>query len=232
MKEKVLISEGRDKAEAFTKDVNEVLEGCNSLINIFHEFQDLTHITTEEEFIELVTDPKEYLDRFLIAAVDLRTTGKAKIDPEQLARLLSIDRDNYLNLVAGIPVTEDCEPCRKVKKVRRGQLAIDLHNYQEYSSYLVFNSGIFTKNIPAIEEKKKSFRVYADSPEALQLVEHYENLCQTLNNAIEVHRLGQSHIKTLAGMFRLLVLGNKLVINNFMIAEQIKNRKYENVHGY
>jgi hypothetical protein len=87
---------------------------------------------------------------------------------------------------------------------------------------LIFKGGSLQSSPGKVEEHLESFNIYATREEAIKLVTHYENLCKTLNEAIEVHSLGSSWIQELARCFDLLILDNKLIINDIKLAEKIK----------
>jgi hypothetical protein len=178
---KKLIWEKKTEFESFERSVIDTAEKCNSLIATFHAFQDWQKIDTIEDWLYLVTDPQLYFDSVLIGSVKIDTGGR-QADPLVLASLVSVDRPNYLNMVAGIPVFEDeCIPCRKLKQ-KKGSRAISISSYQSYQKYLIFNAGHFTVNEEAVELAKENFKIYADSPEKLEVVTFWENLCGVLNN--------------------------------------------------
>lgn len=84
-------------------------------------------------------------------------SGGRQADVEALAKLLAIERDSYLNLVAGLPVTDlACVPCKKMK-VRKDTTAIRPEQYQQYAHHMIFNSGNFTINEETISNHKDSF---------------------------------------------------------------------------
>jgi hypothetical protein len=182
MTNKKLIYEDRNAAKNFEKSVVETAERSNYLIDVFNGFQPWKKITIYGDWIDLVSDPEACFDAVLLSNVDLKVTDGRKADPQKLADLLAVDRISYMNLVAGLPVSEaDCIPCQKMAKIRKGTTAISLSSYQQYENYLMFNSGHFTMNEETVSSHKDKFRVYADTPARMEVVKFWQSLCDTLN---------------------------------------------------
>ncbi len=99
---------------------------------------------------------------------------------------------------------------------------LSLEQYSTYSKYVEFARGGFSKNSQAIEEHSDSFNIYASTPAQKEVYSHYTNLVNTLNEAIGYHELGLGQIQQLAGMFKLLVLDTKLVLNDIELSQTIK----------
>lgn len=223
MRDRKLIWESKSEATAFEKSVVDTAERCNSLIETFESFQDWMKITTHAEWLELVTDPGTYFDTVLLANVNLSTGGR-QVDPEALSKLVQIDRDSYLNLVAGKPVSDGCKPCQKMK-LKRGSTAISLSGYLSDKDYLIFESGQFYLNTEAIEIKKESFKTYLENQNQVEYYQHYLNLGKILNDHIRIGNLGPIQIRELAKITGLLALNNTLLLNEIKLSETIKNIK-------
>ena len=219
MENRILIWNDKNAGNAFEKDVISTAEKCNSLIEAFQSFQDWKKIDTLQDWIDLVTDPGKYFDTVLITSVNLPTGGK-QANPEVLARLVQVDRENYLNIVAGKPIAEGCKPCQKMK-IKRGQTAISLSIYKQYQEYLIFNSG-FTLNEESISKKKEDFRIFAETEKQLNYYNHFVDLAKILNEHIEIGKLGPAQIDQLKSMTGLILLDNKLILNDMKLAETIK----------
>lgn len=106
MTQKLLISTDRNGIAEFKKAVQATCDAAISLISIFNEFQSYEVITTEEQFSALLADPGSYFDAVLLSHVKLDTGGR-KPDPAVLAQLVGLHRDEYLNAVAGLPLTSE-----------------------------------------------------------------------------------------------------------------------------
>ena len=181
MTDKILIFEEVNKKNTFKLNVHHAAERSNALINTFHSFQDWQRIHTLEAFVELCEDPGEYFDALLVKQVETSAIGKGhKLNPAPIAEMLNIDRPNYLNLVSGKPVSEGCEPCGKIK-LRPGQQAISLWEFNNFNEFLEFNGEGFTVNEPAVEKYVSGFDFYAETPEEVNVYRHYQELCRLLN---------------------------------------------------
>ena len=177
------------KRATFEKAVNETIEGCNNLTEAYHSFQPFDRVTSREDFEELARDPEGTFDRVLIANVNLNAGYGIKPDPATAAQLFNIDRPNYLNLVAGMPIVwDDCQPCKK-SRIKKGQRAISFERYRTYSPFMRFDGGEFVANPEAIEDKLKSFDVYAVTEEQKAIYIHFTDLITILNCHLEKYPL-------------------------------------------
>ena len=179
---KVLIYEDNGAKQKFLKEVDIVRDQADTLIGYFETFQDLRQITTLAEFERLVSDPLEYFDETLRDNVEMRMTGGREPEPSTLARLFGYDRDNFNAVISGLPVTEDCRPCKTSRVVRRaGKPALTSTRWDAYKSYLMFTSSGFALNESAIEERCEAFKTFATNPKQLEVVDHYNALAAILN---------------------------------------------------
>lgn len=177
---KILITTDRNGAEALKREITETCEACNTLLSIFHEFQSWERITTVEAFTALVSDPAQYFDEVLFRNVQINTGGR-QANPEVLASLVGIHRPEYLNAVAGLPLTsDDCIPCQRVK-VRPGKTAISKRTFENYAEYLTFTGTEFIMNQTAVEAGMSQFDVYATTEQERGVVNDYAQLVETLN---------------------------------------------------
>jgi hypothetical protein len=221
MKDRILIWNDKNAGNAFEKEVQSTAERCNSLIEAFESFLEGQKISTYQEWIDLCTSPEDYFDKILLASVDLKISGNKKPSPDALSKLVQVDRENYLNIVAGKPIAEGCKPCQKMK-IRKGSTAISLSSYKQYQDYLIFNSGNFTINEEIITKKKEDFKIFAETEKQLKYYSHFVDLAKILNEHIELNKLGNTQIDQLKSMTGLLLLDNKLILNDMKLAETIK----------
>ena len=230
MEKRKLIWENKSETIAFEKDVISTAERCNSLLEIFESFQEWKKITTHSEWLELVGDPGEYFDEVLLANVNMSAGGR-KPDPETAAKLFGIDRDNYLNMVAGKRIVEsECKPCQKLK-IRKGTSAISLYQYQSNQDYLTFDSGRFYLNADAIEQKKEGFKIFLETEKQAEYYNHFVNLAKILNEHISINKLGGVQIEQLRSMTGLLLLNGKLILNDMKLSETLKYLKDESIYS-
>lgn len=177
MTKKILIYQDKNGADTFRREVTETCEAATQLIQAYEAFQPWNKVKTIQDFIELVSDPKKAYDDAIITNVGITAKGMT-VDPAQAARLFNLHRDEYLNLVDGMPLTsDDCIPCQRVK-VRPGKTAISKRAFESYAQYLNFKDGTFSVNQEAVEASMSRYNVYAVSElekgvynDHLQLVE-------------------------------------------------------------
>lgn len=201
--EQILINERKHKCADLQRQVETTVRRCQDLIDAFHAFQDWKQIETIEDFIQLISDPAKYFDEVLLSNVDLKSTGNRRPDPGHVAKIFDIDRNSWLNLVAGVTIKTDCEPCKKIK-IRKGQTAISLSEFSSSSKYLFFDSGKFYLNQEAIDATKETFKVYAISPEQIRIVKHYRDLVTVINDHFKLGLCGWDALEKTAKSLNLL----------------------------
>lgn len=199
---KVLISVDRNGIAEFKKAVQVTCDAANSLISIFNEFQSYEVITAEEQFSALLADPGSYFDAILLHHVKLDTGGR-KPDPAVLASLVGLHRDEYLNAVAGLPLTsDDCPECQRAKVIP-GRKAISKYQFDQYRDYLLFSAGIFTVNADAVDNSLDRFNVYATTEAEVALYEHFTGLVEMLNKHDAMYTMPNPEKKTIANTLHL-----------------------------
>ncbi len=203
MTQKLLISTDRNGIAEFQKAVQGTCDAANSLISIFNEFQSYVFITAEEQFQKLLSDPGSYFDEVLLGHVKLDTGGR-KPDPAVLAQLVGLHRDEYLNAVAGLPLTsEDCEPCRKIAKQIPGRKAISKYQFDQYRDYLIFSAGSISVDQSRVDADLDRFNTYAETPAEVALCEHFTGLVEILNKHDAMYTLPNPEKKTIANTLHL-----------------------------
>jgi hypothetical protein len=195
--ETILINENRSAVAEFQRSIDDVLSRSQDLMDQFHQFQTWKRINTEDDFIQLVNDPAEYFDQVLINNVDLKSTGNLRPNPEMVAKMFDVERESWQNLVAGKPISDGCETCKKTKIVK-GQRSISLAQFQQYQEYLIFQDGRFYADESAIQAKKESFKKFAKSPEEIKLVKHHQDLVTILNEHFNKGLIGPANIQEVA----------------------------------
>jgi hypothetical protein len=222
MTKKILISTDNNALNEFKKAVQGTCDAANQLIQAYEAFQPWEKVRTIEAFMALVSDPKQAYDVAIIANIGVTAKG-LQPDPAQAARLFNLHRDEFLNLVAGLPLTNnDCIPCKQVK-VKPGKQAISKRSYEAYAEYLIFNSGTFTLNIEAVEAATERFNFFASSQEQVQRYEMFTGLVQALNQWDAVYPFSGADKLTIKKIFNLHL--TKADTGEFMLnAEDVKNK--------
>jgi hypothetical protein len=219
--ESILISENKSAVADFQRSVDLVLERSQELVDQFHQFQSWSRIRTIADFIQLVNDPADYFDMVLINNTELKSTGNLRPNPALVADLFNIDRISWQNLVAGLPISEECEPCKRTKIIK-GQRSISLAQFQQYQQYLIFQEGRFYADEPAIQAKKEGFKKYAQSPQEIKLVKHYQELVAILNSHIKQGFAGPTAMSEIAKLMNLRFVDNQVYMNNELLTGLLK----------
>ncbi len=227
MTDKVLISTDNNALSTFKKDVQAVCDRSNELITLFGLFQSYEVITAEAQFQMLLADPGSYFDEVLLRHVKLDTGGR-KPDPAVLASLVGLHRDEYLNAVAGLPLTSDCEPCRKAKVIP-GRKAISKYQFDQYRDYLIFSAGTFTVNSEAVNNSLDRFSTYAESEAEIERYALFNDLVQMLNRWDAVYPLGgdKLEVKKIFGLHLSRGGEGDFMINPITLTNAIQSIKYQ-----
>ena len=232
MTQKLLISTDRNGIAEFQKAVQATCDAAISLISIFNEFQSYEVITTEEQFSALLADPGSYFDAVLLSHVKLDTGGR-KPDPAVLASLVGLHRDEYLNAVAGLPLTsDDCPECQRAKVIP-GRKAISKYQFDQYRDYLLFSAGFFTVNTTAVDADLDKFSTYAESAEELSLCTLHHDLVNILNEYTSLYPISSTDRLAIKGALKLHLTngGDGLfMVNTETLKNAINKLKYTN-HG-
>jgi hypothetical protein len=215
---KILLNENREQAMAFQMSVNDVISRSNELIFAWNTFQDFQQVSSYNDFLELVTDPVGTLDKFLIGAVNIKSIGTAKLNPEVIASMLNIDRQSWINIVEGRQAKTDCIPCKKIR-VKKGQPVISLHEFQRYEKYMTFQKGRFVPVTDIVKQHTESMKVFTESPEQIATYKHWQDLLNVLTEHKKRGYLGSQGLREIAKLTGLKYVPdlNELFIDEFKI---------------
>ena len=203
-KVKVLIYEDSGQKQTFRLACETTAAQANDLIGYYETFQDLAVINTSAEFEQLVADPIGYYDETLRTGLNLQTPSNRTPDPETLARLYAYERSNYIAVISGLPVTQDCGPCKSSRIIKRaGKPAITSTRWNAYRNYLTFTPSGFVLNDEAITEYCQKFNYYATEPKQLEVVELFNQLVDALNRFDAMSPLPQKDKEALTRMFKI-----------------------------
>jgi hypothetical protein len=222
MKTKMIFKDVRAET-SFLNGVETARDRALELIDIFNSMQDWERIDSLETFISLVTDPELYYDRVLIRNLNAKDIGNAKPNPDYLARMYDIPRQSYINMIRGVFIEDPgCEPCHKVKKIRKGKPVIAMYEFERYREFLLFSSGSFTVNEDAIAEHSKSFETWATTADQLERVDHWESMIKMLNTHSELYPFSSVAKQAIAKGLGLQL--SEAISGSFMIdPETLKN---------
>ena len=204
MDKKILIFEDTGAKNQFIANCETTKDQANDLIGYYETFQDLAVIKTSAEFEQLVADPIGYYDETLRTGLNLQTPSNRTPDPETLARLYAYERSNYIAVISGLPVTQDCGPCKSSRIIKRaGKPAITSTRWNAYRNYLTFTPSGFVLNDEAITEYCQKFNYYATEPKQLEVVELFNQLVDALNRFDAMSPLPQKDKEALTRMFKI-----------------------------
>jgi len=218
----IKIYDDTKKAAEFDAGLNNAVQRCNELINIWNEFQPFARCSDVATFEQIAAAPGQMFDRLLIENVQMTANKGLKPSAEQVALLYDIDRLNFYNLVEGKPIKiENCAPCQRAK-VKPGKQAISLAEYRRYAPYMIFSEGEFIVDTAAAADYKKKFEIYATTPAQVAVVEHYDNLVQLLNKHCADYPINNSDKERIAVALNLQL--SKGITGDFITnSEYVKN---------
>jgi hypothetical protein len=226
---KILVHIDSGKQAEFVKAVQLIMSESNRLVSVYHAFQPYNRIKTIDDFIKLVSDPLGEYDEALQCNVSFQESGGRKGDPEIIARLFNLERDDYQSIIKGFMIDPaGCKSCSKTPKIiKNGTPVINLSQYQKYQQYLSWNGSEFVINETLVESEAEKFHVYATTPEAIACHEFWNNACTTLNQLAERGLLGNVYetSKLLKGRITFSYQTNKLSVDALSLAQEISNLK-------
>ena len=201
---KVLIYEDSGQKQTFRLACETTAAQANDLINLFQSFQDMSEITTAEEFERLVSDPVGYFDAVLRSNVDMKMNGGREPEPATLATLFGYNREDYVKSIQGMPITSGCKSSKGETIVRsKTKAALTDARWTAYKSFLIFTPSGFELNDEAIELYCQKFNYYATEPKQLEVVELFNQLVDALNRFDAMSPLPQKDKEALTRMFKI-----------------------------
>ena len=201
---KVLIYEDNGQKQTFRLACETTAAQANDLINLFQSFQDVSEITTAEEFERLVSDPVGYFDAVLRSNVDMKMNGGREPEPATLATLFGYNREDYVKSIQGMPITSGCKSCKGETIVRsKTKAALTDARWTAYKSFLIFTPSGFELNEAEITEYCKKFDYYAETPQQLETAELFTQLINVLNRIDAMSPLPQKDKEALTRMFKI-----------------------------
>jgi hypothetical protein len=160
----------------------------------------------------------------LIGAVNIKSIGTAKLNPEVIASMLNIDRESWVSIIEGKQVKTDCIPCRKMK-IRKGKMAITLQEFRQYERYITFEKGAFVAVTEAVKEYQDSIKVFTESPEQIATYNHWQELVKILTEHKKRGYVGASGLETVAklcGLRYVPDLAQIFIDDNKVLIETLK----------
>ena len=228
--EKILIWQNQGQKQDFKQSVNNAMQKANDLINAYNSFQDFAKIETLQEFEALHGDPLGMFDETILQNIDISAKGNKQPDPAVLASLFQIDRTGFMAATGqSEPVKDaDCPDCQKKTQSIKVKNVKSNAEFSRYAEYMVFINGSFVLNNSAIETRCNEFNIYAESPEQIALFNHWQSVCNILNQHDRTYNISPSGKDQIAKALKLQLsegIAGKFVTNNISLSEQIKYMK-------
>ena len=225
MNEQTLLSDGREQAVEFQQEVRDVITKANELVILWNRFQEWDVITTQDQAFELIKDPVGRLDKFLIGSVDIKTVGpKTKLNPAQIALMLNVDRDSWVNICEGREPKTDCIPCRGVH-LKKGVPVITFEKVWLYSNFLTFEKDKFIAVDENVKAHVENFKVYITNPEQEEIFKFWHTACDVLNQLCKKGYLGNSTLISLQQQLQDRITfsyaTNQLHVNQSLLMSEI-----------
>ena len=202
--DKILIFEDTGAKNQFIANCETTKDQANDLINVFESYQDLSTITTADQFNALVYNPIDYFDEVLRTGLDLQAKGGREPEPSVLAKLFGYQREDYVKSIQGMPVTStDCEGCKTKKIIRKTKAAITSARWEAYRDFLTFTPSGFKLNEAEIEKHCERFKTFAENEQQIKVVDHYNALVSILNSHDAMFPLAPTDKELLTRIFGL-----------------------------
>ena len=226
--DKILIFEDTGAKNQFIANCETTKDQANDLINVFESYQDLSTITTVDQFNALVYNPIDYFDEVLRTGLDLQAKGGREPEPSVLAKLFGYQREDYVKSIQGMPVTStDCEGCKTKKIIRKTKAAITSARWEAYRDFLTFTPSGFKLNEAEIEKHCERFKTFAENEQQIKVVDHYNALVSILNSHDAMFPLAPTDKELLTRIFGLHIehppYQGRFLINS----EHLRNQIYK-----
>jgi len=225
--DKLLIYEDNGQKQTFRLACETTAAQANDLIAVFQTFQDLSTITTVDQFNALVYNPIDYFDEVLRTGLDLQAKGGREPEPSVLAKLFGYNREDYVKSIQGMPITSGCKSCKGENIVRKTRSALTDARWTAYKSFLIFTPSGFVLNDEAIELYCQKFNYYATEPKQMEVVDHYNALVSILNSHDAMFPLAGPDKETLTRIFGLHIERPPYVGKFLINSEHLRNSIYK-----
>mgnify|MGYP001271761216 CR=1 FL=1 len=207
-KERILLLE-REAGVAFTrKRIGELETNLNKLLTLYsktHNYWDI-----EVDVWALVENPQQYYDNLLLKNSTIKAVKNFKLDPAKVAETLGVPREKFLQEIqAPVPGTTGQGLRQVVAMIQLHPTEKDLFDYIE---------GKFIINLTALELLLDKDRVYADTPEKIELVRYFEGVRDMLKEHLRRGFLEPHNLYIIAKSFGL----DYGKVDRFATKEEIK----------
>ncbi|MBN2215009.1 MAG: hypothetical protein JW723_12275 [Bacteroidales bacterium] len=188
--EKKLIFENTKAIEAHRSLIKRQCEQLNEAIEAFHSYQPFKQLTSEASALEYLTGPLAEFDNTIISGLKIHRTPGLKLDCETIAQTYGINRPAFI------------------------QATKTVHLNETLRKTITWQDGKFIVNEDELQKDLEQFKVYAETPEEIETLDHWKSLRDILNEHLDrkyidkisanavCHRLGTLQVNN-EGKFEL-----------------------------
>ena len=197
--EKIFISVDKHGLNQFEENLFGIIESANTLIGAFHQYQTWEEIESEDQFVQLMTDPVKYFDNLMIRSVGL-PAGQAKLNPEMVASLYNIKRSEYMYAIRDILIS---------------------FTFKNFQKYLIFDNGKFGSNPEAVKAKVESFKIYAETPGQIEVYNHFQSLKELLSNHYKTGLFAPGEFQKACEILKFRFVDNEIYVDDNVLTSEI-----------
>jgi len=208
MTEKKLVFENKQGVEYERSNALQVEENLNKALDLFHSMQGFAKIENEKQAFAFAENPKDYFDKCLVKAASVKPIGDSPLNPESIATMFGVNRQGFF------------DACQAKQPGGRTYLPISLASGNK--ELVRFIDGKFRLNEAVLENRLEQHRVYAVTPEQLELVEYWENLAKMLNVHVSKGYVTKFEVYQTAHNLGLKSQGDTFTVNYSELASKIK----------
>jgi hypothetical protein len=166
--ERILIYEEKSRADMTRLHTRQLGDNLNQVVTAFHQFQKFATIENESQAFTLVSDPVAYFDLVIVQHCGLMPVGDQPLSAVNVASLFNINRTGFQSAIkAPLPGAKGAFSIVLLPTLQR--------------SLFTWSNGKFSVNEMELEKKIDQGRIFAESPEAIELVKYWQGLVELLN---------------------------------------------------
>lgn len=168
----------------------------NYLLTQYHTFQKFHRVSTIEEAIELLNSPIKAFDKTIIESSNMPTLGGLSANVDAVSTIYGIKRENYIQALQNVK---------------------EKYSFNS-SDAIKFEGGVFSIDLEKFNLLAEKYSVYAESPQQIALVDHWETLVKTMNNHVKNNWVSSFNAVQVAESFGVLY-------NRFTLVFELDYRK-------
>ena len=194
--EKKLVFTDHHQIQALRSDLEKKAKFFNFVLKQFHIYQSFKTISNLGEAIELLSAPLQTFDKTIIENSNMPTLGGLSANVDAVCVIYNVDRSGYLHAIQDIKEKFTFDPKDALK----------------------FDGGVFSIDLEKFNLQAEKYSVYAESPQQIALVDHWETLVKTMNNHVKNNWVSSFNAVQVAESFGVLY-------NRFTLVFELDYRK-------